>query len=163
MNAAVEPLGRLLTADQSMWSATSTMYTTVSTPVTQVMTVCMRMIASNPSTPPATTSAATTSSATTLVAVPPLHPSWSNTCAVARVARLTSAVSQPTVSTQESTEGTRLPSTPNAARLSTSVGALPRLPAIAIRPQSRKETTMPTTPATTACQKEMPKPNTKEP
>ena len=98
-----------------------------------------------------------------MVAVPLLQPSWSKTCAVASVASETSAVSQPTVSTQESTEGTRLPLTPNAARLSTSVGAEPRLPAMAIRPQSRKETTIPTTPATTACQNEMPKPSRNEP
>src|SRR5215218_3911321 len=122
------------------------------------MTVCIRMIRSKPSTPPATTRAATTSSATTLVAVPPLQPSWVNTVEVASVASETSTVSQPTVSTQDSTEGTRLPFTPNAARLSTSVGAEPRLPAMATNPQSRNETTMPTTPATTACQKEMPKP-----
>src|SRR5215217_6518130 len=127
------------------------------------MTVCIRMIRSKPSTPPITTSAATTSSATTLVAVPPLQPSWVKTVDVARVASETSTVSQPTVSTQDSTAGTRLPLTPNAARLSTNVGAEPRLPAIAIRPQSRNDTTIPTTPETTACQKEMPKPKRKEP
>jgi len=135
----------------------------VRTPVTQVMTVCMRMMTSKPSTPPATTSAATTRRATSLVAVPPLQPSWSKTCAVARVASETSAVSQPTVRIQDSTEGTRLPLTPKAARLSTSVGAEPRLPAIATRPQSRKETTIPMTPAISACQKEMPKPSRTEP
>jgi hypothetical protein len=127
------------------------------------MTVCMRMIRSKPSTPPATTRAATTSSATTLVVVPPLHPSWVNTVEVARVASETSTVSQPTVRIHDSTDGTRLPSTPKAARLSTSVGAEPRLPAIATSPQSRNETTIPTTPATSACQKEMPKPKRKEP
>src|SRR3954447_750064 len=114
----------------------------------------MRMIRWKPRMPPATTSAATASRATTLVAVPPPQPSWVNTVAVASVASETSTVSQPTVSTQESTAGTRLPFTPNAARLSTRVGAEPRLPAIAMNPQSRKDTTMPTTPATTACQAE---------
>src|SRR3954451_4097383 len=132
-------------------------------PVTQVITACIRMMTSKPRMPPPTTRAATTSRATSFVAVPPLQPSWSNTCAVAKVASETSAVSQPTVSTQDSTEGTRLPLTPNAARLSTSVGAEPRLPAIAMRPQSRNDTTMPTTPAMTACQKEMPKPSRNEP
>jgi hypothetical protein len=53
--------------------------------------------------------------------------------------------------------------TPNAARLSTSVGAEPRLPAMATKPHSRNETTMPTTPATTACQNEMPNPNRNDP
>jgi hypothetical protein len=53
--------------------------------------------------------------------------------------------------------------TPKAARLSTRVGADPRLPAMATKPQSRKLTTIPTTPATTACQKEMPKPSVKAP
>ena len=72
-------------------------------------------------------------------------------------------VSQPTVSSQESTAGSRLPRTPNAARLSTIVGAEPRLPASATKPQSRNETTMPTTPAIVACQNEMPKPSANEP
>ena len=128
-----------------------------------VITVCMRMITSKPRTPPATTRAATTSRATTLVAVPPLQPSWVNTVDVARVASETRTVSQPTVSTHDSTEGTRLPLTPKAARLSTSVGAEPRLPAIAMKPQSRNETTIPMTPATVACQNEMPKPKRNEP
>jgi hypothetical protein len=131
--------------------------------VTTVITVCIRMIRSKPRTPPTTTSAATTSSATTWVAVPPLQPSWVKTVDVASVARETRTVSQPTVRIQESTAGTLLPLTPNAARLSTRVGAEPRFPAIATRPQSRNETTMPTMPATTACQKEMPKPNRKDP
>jgi hypothetical protein len=56
-----------------------------------------------------------------------------------------------------------LPFTPKAARLRTSVGAEPRLPATATKPQSRNETTMPTIPATTACQKEMPKAKRNEP
>src|SRR3954470_10931191 len=132
-------------------------------PVTQVMTVCMRMMTSNPSTPPPTTSTATTSRAMSLVAVPLLQPSWSNTCAVASVASETSAVSQPTVRIQDSSEGARLPLTPKAARLSTSVGAEPRLPAMAMRPQSRNDTTMPMTPAIRACQKEMPKNSRNEP
>jgi hypothetical protein len=135
----------------------------VSAPVITVMAVCIRMIRSKPRIPPPTTRAATTSSATTFVVVPPLQPSWSKTVDVASVARETSTVSHPTVSTQERTAGTRLPVTPNAARLSTSVGADPRLPAIATKPHSRKETTMPTTPATTACQNEMPKPSRNEP
>jgi hypothetical protein len=131
--------------------------------VTIVISACMRMITSNPSTPPRTTSAATTTSATTFVAVPPPQPSCVKTVEVASVASDTSTVSQPTVRTQESTAGTRLPFTPKAARLRTRVGAEPRLPAIATSPQSRNETTMPRTPAATACQKEMPKPKRKDP
>ena len=69
-----------------------------------------------------------------------------NTVAVARVARMISTVSQPTVSSQEITEGSLLPRTPNAARPSTMVGADPRLPATAMNPHSRNETTMPTSP-----------------
>ena len=46
---------------------------------------------------------------------------------------------------------------PKAARLRIIVGAEPRLPAIAISPHSRKETTMPTTATSTPCQKEIPK------
>src|SRR4051794_238885 len=163
MNTAADPEGADVTADQSISLATRIRYTTVSTPVTTVITVCMRMIRSKPSTPPATTRAATTSSATTWVAVPPPQPSSVNTVAVASVASEVSTVSQPTVSTQDRTAGTRPPATPNAARLSTRVGADPRLPAIATNPQSRKLTTMPITPATAACQKEMPKPRVKAP
>ena len=47
-----------------------------------------------------------------------------------------------------------LPRTPNAARLSTIVGAEPRLPARAMNPQSRNDSTMPRTPAIAACQNE---------
>ena len=66
--------------------------------------------------------------------------------AVASVARMVSTVSQPTVSSQEIAAGSRLPRTPNAARESTIVGAEPRLPASATKPQSRNENTMPITP-----------------
>src|SRR5215211_3542858 len=88
----------------------------------------MRMIRSKPSTPPATTRAATTSRATTWVAVPPPQPSWVKTVAVASVASEVRTVSQPTVSTQDRTAGTRPPVTPNAARLSTRVGDQPAEP-----------------------------------
>ena len=79
------------------------------------------------------------------------------------MARIVSTVSQPTVSSQEIAAGSRLPRTPNAARESTIVGAEPRLPASATNPQSRNENTMPTTPATTACQNEMPNPSANAP
>jgi len=121
------------------------------------------MIRSKPITPPTTVSVPTTTSATTLVSVPPPQPSRPKTVAVAMVARAHRTVSQPTVRTQEMTEGRRLPRTPYAARLRTIVGAEPRLPATAMKPQSRKEKTMPRTPETSACQKEMPKPSAKEP
>jgi hypothetical protein len=71
---------------QWILSMTSTMNMTVRTPVTTVMTACMRMIRSKPMTPPPTVSAVTTISAMTLVAVPPPQPSRSKTVAVARVA-----------------------------------------------------------------------------
>src|SRR6201985_1628263 len=121
------------------------------------------MIRSKPITPPKMVSATTTISATTLVAVPPPQPSRANTVAVASVARMTSTVSQPTVSTQEITAGSLLPLTPNAARLSTIVGAEPRLPATAMKPPARNDSTIPTTPTMTGCQNEMPKPSTHEP
>ncbi len=114
-------------------------------------------------TPPPTVSAATTISAMISVPVPPPTPRRWNTVAVASVARMISTVSQPTVSSQEITAGSLLPRTPNAARLSTMVGADPRLPATAMNPHSRKDTTMPTTPTMTACQNEMPNPSTNEP
>ncbi len=83
--------------------------------------------------------------------------------AVAIVARMISTVSQPTVSTQEMSDGSLLPRTPKAARPRTMVGAEPRLPATAMNPQSRKETMMPISPSATACQNETPKSSTKAP
>ncbi len=59
--------------------------------------------------------------------------------------------------------GSLLPRTPNAARESTIVGAEPRLPASATKPQSRNENRIPTTPATTACQNEIPNPSVNAP
>ncbi len=146
-----------------MWSATSAMNTTVATPVTMVITVCRRMIRSKPITPPKMVSPTTMISATTLVPLPPPQPSCLNTVAVASVARMTSTVSQPTVSTQEIAAGSLLPLTPNAARLSTIVGAEPRLPATEMNPQARNDSTIPTTPTISACQNEMPKPSTNAP
>ena len=102
-------------------------------------------------------------SATTLVPLPPPQPSCLNTVAVASVARMTSTVSQPTVSSQEIAAGSLLPLTPNAARLSTIVGAEPRLPATEMNPQARNDSTIPTTPTISACQNEMPKPSTNAP
>jgi hypothetical protein len=135
----------------------------VSTPVTTVMTACIRMMSRNPNTPPMIVNAATTSSATTLVTVPELHPSRSKMVAVASVAKMTRTVSHPTVSTQDSSAGSRLPLIPNAARESTIVGADPRLPAIAMNPHSRNENRMPSRPAISACQKETPKPSPNAP
>ena len=94
------------------------------------------------------------------MAVPPPQPSWSKIVAVASTARIARKVSQPIETSHEMTPGTFCPLTPNAARDSTMVGAEPRLPAIAMIPQSANETTMPTTVTTTACQNEMPKPRT---
>ena len=163
MTASAEPLWIPDTVDQWILSATRMMNTTVSTPVTTVMTVCMRMIRSKPITPPKMVSATTMISATAMVPSPPPQPSRVNTVAVASVARMTSTVSQPTVSTQEISAGSLLPLTPKAARLSTIVGAEPRFPATAMNPQARNDSTIPTTPTTTACQNEMPNPSTNEP
>src|SRR3954454_15300955 len=127
------------------------------------MTACTRITVSNPATPAATVMADTTSRATILIPSPPPQPSSLNTVAVASVASTTSTVSQPTVSSHESADGSRLPRTPNAARESTIVGADPRLPASAITPQKANETTMPTTAAITACQNDSPKPSTNAP
>ena len=43
------------------------------------------------------------------------------------------------------------------------VGAEPRLPATAMNPQARNDSTIPTTLTTAACQNEMPNPSTNEP
>ena len=163
MTASAEPPWMPDTVCQWIWSATSAMNTTVNTPVTMVIQVCRRMIRSKPITPPKMVSPTTMISATILVPLPPPQPSRANTVAVASVARMTSTVSQPTVSSQEITVGSLLPLTPNAARLSTIVGAEPRLPATAMNPQARNDSTIPTTPTTSACQNEMPKPSTNAP
>src|SRR5579859_4266081 len=148
------------TVCQWILSATSAMNTTVNTPVTIVIQVCSRMIRSKPITPPKMVSATTRISAITLVPSPPPTPTRWNTVAVARVA---STVSQPTVSSQEITVGSLFPLTPNAARLSTMVGAEPRLPASAMNPQARNDSTIPITPTTSACQNEMPNPSSNAP
>jgi len=163
MTASAEPLWMPDTVCQWILSATSAMNTTVATPVTMVITVCIRMIRSKPITPPKMVSPTTMISATTLVPLPPPQPSWWNTVAVASVARMTSTVSQPTVSSHEITVGSLLPLTPNAARLSTIVGAEPRLPATAMNPQARNDSTIPTTLTASAWANEMPKSSTNAP
>ena len=135
----------------------------VSAPVTRVMTVCNRMIRSKPTTPATTISPAMITSATSLVTVPPAKPSSVSTVDVASTAREASTVSQPSVSSHDKADGSRLPLTPNAARLSTMVGAEPRLPASETMPQSVNDTTMPITPTVTAWAKEMPKSSRKAP
>ena len=157
------PSGTAITAAKSMCPNTSTMYSTVSTAVTIVMASCIRMMRWKPNTPPPMTSSTTTMSVTILVGVPPSSPSSSNTVEVASTAREASTVSQPTVSSQAMTDGTRLPCTPNGARLSVSVGAEPRLPASEMNPQNRNDTKMPTIATTVACQNEIPKPSRNEP
>jgi hypothetical protein len=104
--------------------------------------------------------AATTMAAMTLVAVPPPHPSRSKIVAVASTAMIDKKVSQPIETSHEMTPGTFCPVTPKAARDKIIVGAEPRLPAIAMIPQSTKETTTPSEGDEDACQKEMPKPRT---
>ena len=135
----------------------------MSTPVTTVMIACSRMIVSNPSAALPTISTVMTRNAMTLVTSPELQPSRWNTVAVASVASTVSTISQPTFRIQETSAGSLFPWTPNAARDSTSVGAEPRLPATAMNPTSRNETTIPITPATQACQNEIPKPSTYAP
>ena len=72
-------------------------------------------------------------------------------------------VSQPIEVSQETMPGTFWPCTPKAARESTIVGALPRLPAMAISPHRKNEIGMPISATSVACQKLIPKPSTKEP
>src|SRR5580704_14451542 len=163
MTACAEPLWMPDTVCQWILSATSAMNTTVNTPVMMVIQVCIRMIRSKPITPPKIVRATTMISAITFVPVPPPTPSRWKTVAVASVAKMTSTVSQPTVSSQEITVGSLLPLTPNAARLSTMVGAEPRLPASAMNPQARNDSTIPITPTTSACQNEMPNPSSNAP
>ena len=121
------------------------------------------MIASKPRIPAATITQATTTNAITFVASPDAQPRRSKTVAVASVESVTRTVSQPTRSRYDTRPGRPLPTRPNAARLSTSVGAEPRLPAIETSPTRKKLTTTPTTVATSACVRPMPKPSTNAP
>src|SRR5882757_11484607 len=127
------------------------------------MTICSRMIRVKPTTPASTISPATTTSAMSLAEVPPCQPRRVSTLEVASTASAVSTVSQPTVSSQDSTEGNRLPEIPKIALDSTMVGAEPRLPASEMIPHSRNDSTIPTQPTNTACQNEMPKPSRNEP
>ncbi len=131
--------------------------------MTTVMTACSRMIVSKPSTPPPTMRTVMIRKAMILVPSPPPQPSRANTVAVASVASAVSTISQPTQRIQEMTDGSLLPRTPKAARDRISVGAEPRLPASAMKPHSRNDSTIPIRPATEACQNEMPNPSTNEP
>ena len=76
--------------------------------------------------------------AITLVVVPCDHPSRSNIVPSPGRPGSRGLVSHPIETSHETTPGTFCPSTPNAARLSTMVGAEPRLPARAITPQIAK-------------------------
>src|SRR6478736_7037938 len=109
-------------------------------------------------------SAATMTVAVILTAMlSPSPPSCVMTVAVASTAMMARNVSQPIDVSHDTMPGTFCPCTPNAARESTMVGADPRLPAIAMSPHSRNDTTMPTTETIVACQNEMPKPSTNDP
>ncbi len=136
---------------------------TVRTPVITVMIVCSFMIVSKPSAAEPTTRAVMIRNAMTFVASPEDQPSWWNTVAVASVASTTRMISHPTLSSQDTSEGSLLPCTPNAARDSTSVGADPRFPATAMNPTSRNDTMIPISPAATACQNDTPPSSTYAP
>ncbi len=92
-----------------------------------------------------------------------VKPSAPITVAVAWTAMIARKVSQPTVRIHEIAAEMRLPLKPKAARDSTSVGAEPRLPAIAMSPQTRKDRATPTTDTMTAWVRDRPKPRTHEP
>ncbi len=157
MRCWAEPEGMCETTCHLMWFRVRMMKKTVSTPVTTVITACMRIMRSKPMTPPPTIRAPMTTSATTFVLVPPPQPRRLKTVDVASTAMTMRNVSQPTHNSQEMNEGRRFPRIPKAARLRTMVGAEPRFPAMAMTPQSKKLTVMPIRPTTIACQNEMPK------
>src|SRR6476661_7357631 len=98
-----------------------------------------------PATEASTTRVAVTTQATILVPVPPPHPSCLKMVAVASVAVIARNVSQPIEVSHDTTPGTFWSVTPKAARDRTMVGAEPRLPAMAMTPHRRNDTTTPTT------------------
>src|SRR5438270_5819175 len=163
MKACAEPPGADVTAPQLMWPRVSATYPTVRTASAIVRISCTRMITLKPKTPENTTTAAMTMNATIFVPSPPPQPRRSNTVAVASVASDTSTVSQPTRRMYESAAGILPPCTPYAARLSTIVGADPRLPARDTNPTSTNERIVPARPATVACQNDTPKPRKNDP
>jgi hypothetical protein len=85
------------------------------------------------------------------------------TVPVAKVARDTRTVSQPTKMRYERAPGIRLPLTPNVARERTIVGAFDFLPAKELTPTRRNERTVPKIAARVACQNEIPKPKKNDP
>ena len=134
---------------------------TVKIPVTTVMTVCSRMIVSKPSAALPTISTVMTRKAITLVTSPELQPSWWNTVAVASVASTVSTISQPTLQYPGHQRGQLVALHAERARGTARASARTRAcPATATNPTSRKLTTIPISPATHACQNEMPKPST---
>ena len=101
--------------------------------------------------------------AMTVTAVPGAAPSCRSTVFVASTAMMERNVSHPMEVSQEMMPGTFCPCTPNAARERTIVGAEPRLPATAIRPQRKNENVTPTAVTRAACQNEMPNHRMNEP
>ena len=85
------------------------------------------------------------------------------TVPVARVAKETRTVSQPTKIKYESAPGNLLPCTPKDARERIMVGAFERLPASELIPTNKKEPIVPMKAASVACLNEMPKPKKKAP
>ena len=123
------------------------------------MTVCSRMIVSKPSAALPTISTVMTMKAITLVTSPELQPSRWNTVAVASVASTVSTISQPTFSIQD-TSGQLV-----ALHAERRAGQHQRRrrPALARHrdePDEQEAHTIPISPATHACQNEMPKPST---
>ena len=90
-------------------------------------------------------------------------PTLVNTVSVAKVARETKTVSQPTNIKYERSPGTIFPLTPKAALDKVMVGALARLPARDEIPTKKKLLSVPITAAKVACQNEIPNPKKNEP
>ena len=97
----------------------------------------------NPKTPPKTvndTAITKPRISARLWSTPPIRV---KTVPVARVAKETKTVSQPTKIKYERSPGTTLPFTPKDARVSTIVGALERFPANELMPTRKKEAIVP--------------------
>ena len=82
---------------------------------------------------------------------------------VANTAMMDKNVSQPMDVSHETMPGTFCPSTPNAARESTIVGADPRLPATAMSPQRKNEKVTPSAVTSAPCQNDNPNQSTNDP
>ena len=121
------------------------------------------MITLKPNTPPITVRVAAKVKPSSNERLRSMPPTRAKIVPVAKVARETRTISQPTKTKYERAPGTLLPFTPNDARDRTMVGAFERFPASELIPTRKNDPIVPTKAAIVACVNEIPKPKKKAP